>query len=143
MNKKIKALLILLGIGIIAGVLIFQFVYNKSHPDYANETALYSLDAKDVFEKYKNNTAEANEKYTGAMIQVNGSLDKVEQSDTTAVAVFVFSEGMFGDEGVRCVMLPKHVSKVRQLSLPRQVEIKGMCVGYNDTDVIMEHCVLN
>jgi len=30
MNKKIKALLILLGIGIIAGVLIFQFVYNKS-----------------------------------------------------------------------------------------------------------------
>ncbi len=142
MNRKYKIFLTILFIGVIAGLLVFQFVYNKSHPDYEKEIALYTLEAKDLLDEYRNSNAEANDKYTGTVIQVRGEIDKIEQNDSLTVAVIALSKGLFGDEGIRCTMLPEYAKEVKQMTLPEYAVVKGLCVGYNDTDVVMEHCSL-
>ncbi|MCF8230702.1 MAG: OB-fold putative lipoprotein [Bacteroidales bacterium] len=143
MRKTLKIIGILALIGIIAAFLVYRFVYNKPHPDYEKEVAEYTLSAKEFYDEFKNQTVAANKKYTGKMIQVKGELDKVIQTDSLTIGVFVFSTGMFGNEGIRCTLLPKYNQKAKNLSTPANVSIKGLCTGYNDTDVIMEHCSFN
>lgn len=143
MRKTLKIIGILALIGIIAAFLVYRFVYNKSHPDYEKEAAVYTLSAKEFYNEFKNQTAAANKKYTGKMIRVKGELDKVERTDSLTIAIFALSSGMFGDEGIRCTMLPKYNQKAKNLSTPANIIIKGLCTGYNDTDVVMEHCSFN
>ncbi len=142
MNRKYKIFLTILFIGAIAGLLVFQFVYNKSHPDYEKEVALFTLEAQELMDEYRNSNAEANDKYTGTVIQVRGEIDKIEHNDSLTVAVIALSEGLFGDEGIRCTMLPEYSKQLKEMPLPKYAVIKGLCVGYNDTDVVMEHCSL-
>ena len=62
--------------------------------------------------------------------------------DSLVIAVFVFNQGMFGDEGVRCTMLHGQTKLAANISKGNTVKIKGFCSGYNDTDVILEKCSL-
>jgi hypothetical protein len=52
------------------------------------------------------------------------------------------SEGLFGDEGIRCTMLSKFNEKAKDLVDNTNVKLKGYCTGYNDTDVIIEKCII-
>jgi len=56
--------------------------------------------------------------------------------------MFVYNKGMFGDEGIRCSFIPKFNNRLKALTYPAPVTLKGFCAGYNDTDVILEHCCL-
>jgi hypothetical protein len=46
---------------------------------------------------------------------------------------------MFGDEGIRCAMLPNHAQNIASF-IGSDVRLKGYCTGFNETDVIMEKC---
>jgi hypothetical protein len=54
--------------------------------------------------------------------------------------VFVFEQGDFGDEGIRCTMLPKYNFEAGKLQPDVEIKVKGYCTGYNETDVILEKC---
>jgi hypothetical protein len=73
------------------------------------------------------------------VIQITGRINKVESVDSLTIAVFILDEGMFGDEGIRCSMLPNHSEKTHSLE-GKTTTIKGYLTGYNDTDVILENC---
>ena len=139
--KKLKIIIgVLLVIGILGGTYGWFFVYNKPHRDYENAEADHSIAAIDCYQKFAS-LAEGDENiYTGKILEISGIPTKVETSDSLCVVVFVFNEGMFGDEGVRCSMLPGHHKKAKLLSMNESVKIKGYCTGYNDTDVVLEHC---
>ena len=143
MKKAFKIIGIIAVIGLIAGFLVYQFVYNKPHPDYEKEEAVYTLPAKKLYQEFKNQTDSANEKYSGKIIAVTGELDKVVNTDSLTIGVFAFSSGMFGEEGIRCTMLPEYTKKAKALNTPTNIKIKGLCTGFNDPDVIMEHCSFN
>ena len=123
-------------IGVFAG---YRFVYNKPHPDYENLDAAFKLDAASLFQSFKENRQDAEQKFNGEMVEISGLVWNVEQSDSLMIAVFVFEEGMFGDEGIRCTMLPDFNDDASLLE-GRTVTIKGLCTGYNETDVILEKC---
>lgn len=138
MKKWIKVLIALVIIGAVAAGLVYQFVYNKPHPDYEMEPAVYSLQAEKLFEAFKSNTQKASEKYNGKVIEVIGEIDTLEQNNELVTAVFAFSEGMFGAEGVRITMLDKYHPEIQNHPLVEKITLKGFCSGYNGTDVILE-----
>lgn len=138
MKKALKILGILIVIGAIGGILVYFFVINKPHPDYDKAEAEYSLQAADLFESYQEDRKLAGEKYNGKVVEITGTLNEVEQTDSLKVAVFIFNTGMFGDEGIRVSMLPKYNEQLDALSLPSEVSIKAYCTGYNDVDVVMK-----
>jgi len=140
MNKYLKLFLILFALGIIAFALVFMFVYNKPHKNFEKAKPEYVLDAKTLFDEFKAQKEASSEKYNGKVLKISGEIKAVEVSDTSAIIVFAFAEGMFGDEGVRCSMLPKFIMQAKSLEAGTKVTLKGFCSGYNDTDVIMESC---
>lgn len=134
---------ILAGIGLIAGTFVYIFVYNKPHTDYSKASPDYVLNAAELFEEYRTNPDVSAKKYNGKVLVVTGDLNAVEQPDSLTIAVFGFEEGLFGSEGVRCTMIPEHAGELINTAPGTNLSIKGFCTGYNDSDVILEHCSIS
>jgi hypothetical protein len=139
MNKWLKIIIGLAIFGIIVAGIGYKFIYNKPHKDYEKARPDYSLTSQALFFEYQNNKVDAQQNYNGKVIEISGYLNKVETHDSMTIAVFVMDEGIFGDEGIRCTMLPNHSENIL-LYAEKEVNIKGYCAGYNDTDVILEKC---
>ncbi len=132
--KKITGILIL--VGILGAAYVWFFVYNKPHRDYEAAKPDFVLTASSCYNYF----AMHKKDYTGKVLQIKGIAQKVETDDSLVVIVFVFNEGMFGDEGIRCTLLPKYHEQAKTLNLKKPVTVKGYCTGFNDTDVILENC---
>jgi hypothetical protein len=139
MNKWIKILIGLFILGLIGAVLGYKFIYNKPHKDYEKAKPDFELSVNDLFNQYLNNRTDAESMYNGKVLELTGTLDRVETPGTLTIAVFSMQEGMFGDEGVRCTMLPHHADGLNNY-LGKAITLKGYCTGYNETDVILEKC---
>lgn len=126
--------------GVVAAVLLYLFVYNKPHADYEKAVAAYSISAQDLYRSFTDNKPLADSLYTGKVLIISGLLASTEIRDSLTIAVFVLNQGLFGDEGIRCTMLPKFRDETTVLRTGFPVKIKGYCAGYNETDVILEHC---
>jgi hypothetical protein len=139
MKTWMKITMILLALGFIGAGLGYKFVYNKPHINYEKASVDFSLAGSELFSQFKSSTHQASERYTGKVLEISGKLNSVETPDSLTIAVFTLDEGMFGDEGIRCTMLPNHSGSISQF-IGRDVKLKGYCTGYNETDVIMEKC---
>jgi hypothetical protein len=126
--------------GIIVLFLVYKFIYNKKHPDFEKIEASVTLNAPDLYQAYKNNASQASTLYTGKVVALTGKLSKIESIDSIVTAVFVFKQGDFGDEGIRCTMLPKFNLEASKLQPDGEIKVKGYCTGFNETDVILEKC---
>ena len=140
MKTWLKILSALIIIIMVAAVIVYVFVYNKSHPDYEKMKPAFTLSASELYNSFKANTTGSETKYNGKVLSVTGKLTKVESTDSLVIAVFVFYCGMFGDEGIRCTMLPKFNEEAKKLQPANVYTIKGYCTGFNDPDVILEQC---
>ena len=137
MKLWIKILLGLVVMAIIAAAVVFNYI-NKEHPDYASTEPEIIIKPKRLYTDYTKNLELANEKYTGKIIQLEGNISKVELTDSLVILTYVYQEGDFGDEGIRVTMLKEFNKESVHLSPAKSLKIKGLCTGYNDTDVIFE-----
>ncbi len=142
MRPWIKITLVLATVGIATVLLIYHFVINKPKPDYEKIKPDYSLQAVEFYKEFKTSKENAHKLYNGKVIEIAGKLTRIESADTLTIAVFVFGQGRFGDEGIRCTMLNKFGAEVKKLKPDGIIRVKGYCTGFNETDVIMEHCSL-
>lgn len=139
MNLK-KVILILLIVGLGVGLYVYFFVLNKSHPDFAGLEADFQIPAEQLYQEFVADPTAASAKFNGKMIQLSGQINSMEAVDTLSIAVYVFNEGMFGDEGVRCTFLKAGLEGKTSVEDLAGYEIKGFCSGFNETDVILEKC---
>ena len=137
MKLWIKIILGLAVIGIIAAAVVCNYI-NKEHPDYASSEPELFIKPKRLYTDYTKNLEMANEKYTGKIIQLEGNISKVELADSLVILTYVYQEGDFGDEGIRVTLLQEFNKEAIHLSPFKSLKVKGLCTGYNDTDVIFE-----
>lgn len=142
MKTWLKILIIIAFIGLLAAFLVWKYVINKPHTDYSKAKAEVEVLASDLFNKYTGNKVTANQSYTGKVIQLKGNFSKIEQNDSSAIVIFVFRQGDFGDEGIRCVLLPEEKAKIKEIKPNQELILKGLCTGFNETDVMVEKCVI-
>ena len=141
-KKLIYILLLIILVGAISGFLVWKYYINRPSKTYENEPAAYKLSASELFHDFQNDKTKADAKYLGKVIQISGILKNVEQIDTIVKVVFAFSQGLFGDEGIRCTILQKDAAKAKKLGENYPITLKGYCTGFNDTDVILEKCII-
>jgi len=139
MKRKPSIILIAASTGLIAMLLVY-FIYNKPHKDYAGADAEYVLTPSELFDEYNFNVDEAVSKYNGKMIALKGVPDDFEVAGDLIIAVFHLDEGTFGPRGVRCTF--KEGTSLEDFTRGEFYTIKGFCSGYNDEDVILEHCTI-
>ncbi|HRY97707.1 MAG TPA: hypothetical protein P5550_01490 [Bacteroidales bacterium] len=142
MLRKYRTWLLLLLVAVLAGAVIAYRMYNKPHPDYTMMEPEHTLSVSSIYEAFMNDAQAANALYTGKVVQLSGTLTRVEALDTTSLLVFALEEGMFGEQGVRATLHPEHAAEATGLTDGLSISIKGYCTGFNDTDVILEKCVV-
>jgi hypothetical protein len=141
MNNLKKFILISLVIGLAVGVYTWFFVYNKPHADYAQMEAVAEMTAETCYSAFANSDTIA-QSWLGQVIQVSGTVSLLEQVDSTWIYVMVVNpDGMFGPEGIRCSMKIDAQDWGMQ-EYPADLSIKGYCTGFNETDVILEQCII-
>lgn len=137
--KKIGLIaIVLLILAGAAAFIVYKYVYNKPHTDYVKAKAELSVAAKRLWTDYSMNKDIADKKYTGKVLEIEGKIMRVETVDNLVIVVFAYRRGDFGDEGIRVTMLPEYQQAAKGINPFKDIKIKGICTGYNDTDVIME-----
>ena len=136
--KRINYIVLILLLAGVAIFFVYENTYNKKHPDYEEIAVAFDLSPKQLYEEFTGDAVTASEKYNDKVISVSAENSKLEKGDSLLTAVFVFNEGMFGDEGVRCTFL-SHFADLNESDLTG-AKIKGVCRGYNEVDVILEKC---
>ena len=121
---------------------LYKFYINKPHRDIEKADPDFTLKTENLYKEYTKNKVHSDSLYNGKVIQISGKVDKIETTDSLVIAVFVFSKDDFGDAGIRCTMLPKYNNELKNIIKGTEINIKGACSGYNDTDVILEKCSL-
>ena len=124
-------ILIILSI-VIIGALVFYF-FNKPVDDLSSAEAEFSISAEGIFDSFSNNEAEANQKYLDKIIEVEGDIKEIVDSNGEWVVVLKSNDPIFG---VSCKLSgnQKNLPKVNQ-----RVKIKGLCAGFL-SDVILTRC---
>lgn len=139
MKKFLIIALLLLIVGIIAAFFVYKYYYNKPHPDYKTAKVDLAIEAKRLWTDYSMNKDIADPKYTGKILEIDGTIMRVEEVDSMVIVVFAYRKGDFGDEGVRVTMLPEFNQQAKAINPFKPIHIKGLCTGYNGTDVILEN----
>lgn len=142
MKKTLIIIGILIVVGAVAALLVYKYVYNKPHPDYVTAEPEAKVKAKRLYTDFSKNPEIANERYGGKVVQIEGNLTRVDMVDTLVVLVYVYGDDDMFEEGIRVTMLPQFHNEAKKLSKMRPVKVKGLCTGYNGTDVILEKGVL-
>lgn len=139
MKKWIKIIAVLIILGLVGAVAAYVFVYNKPHPSYAKLEADYNISANVLYSQFMINSKTASEKYNGKMLLIEGTLSAIEVTDNASIAYFILEEGVFGNQGIRVSMMPEYATALSKEMIEKKIKIKGLCAGFNDTDVILEH----
>lgn len=141
MKKPLKIGIILFVTGLIAAALVWKFYVNKPHEDIANATPAYSLATDELWHEYETNREIADSLYNNQVIELTGSLSRVDKNDSLVSVIFVMAaDSMFGDKTIACQMYKQYNEEAGALTVGAKVKIKGICVGYDDTDVKFNKC---
>lgn len=141
MKKIFKIGLILAATGVVTVALVWKFYVNKPHEDIDNATPAYSLSTEEIWQKYNSDLKSADSLYTGKVIELSGSLSRVDKNDSLVSVIFVMAaDSMFGDKTISCQMYKKHNDEAVALTAGANVKIKGFCTGFNDPDIKLSKC---
>lgn len=115
-----------------ASLLLSSCVFRKQD-DLSKKKADFTMTATELFEAFEENEETANEKYIGKTIQVNGTVNQVDDKN------IVLGDGM---TSVNCALSIKAASEMPDISTGQEVTIKGECAGLNLFDVNLTKCVI-
>jgi len=134
MNKKLKKILIVLGVLIVVGYFTLPMIkdyiiYNLGKRDIQSEEAAFTLKTKDIVEEFTANEAAANKKYLEKPVAISGVITSV---NTKEVVV---------DEVAICNFTTADAT----LKAGQTVTVKGRVVGYDDLmgGLNLDQCSIN
>jgi len=130
----------LLLLSILAFFLINKYYLNKADRNIQEEKVLFVMSASDLFNSFFSDSKSANDIFLDKTGLVSGKISSVEKANNQKVISMVFRKGIFGDEGVRCVMNDNSDNETEKFEIGTYVVLKGVCMGYNQTDVILTKC---
>ena len=134
MSKKLKKILIVLGVLIVVGYFTFPIVKdymvnNMGKRDLQSEDAAFTLKAKDFVAEFTAKEVEANKKFLEKPVVISGSITSVNDKEVIV------------DEVVVCSFIAADAS----LKVGQTVNVKGRVVGFDDLmgSVNMDQCSIN
>ncbi len=134
MSKKLKTILIIIGVlilgGVIAGPKIKDYmVNNMGKRDLQSEDPAFTLNAKDFVAEFTSKEAEANKKYLEKPVVISGVIASINDKEVIL------------DNVVVCGFTAADAS----LKVGQTVSVKGRVVGFDDLmgSVNMDQCSIN
>ena len=132
-KKLIISILVLLIITVIAGTYIYR-EYNRRNPSVSALDAAYFMKAAELISSFSKDSANANARYLGKIIQVAGFVKSV---DKDASGNYTVSLGdSVGMSSVRCSMTDADTSYLSSQKITgSSLVLKGICTGFMPDDM--------
>ncbi|MFN8256265.1 MAG: hypothetical protein U0W24_11280 [Bacteroidales bacterium] len=125
---------------LIGATLAYFYIFHSAHKNTFDEKAVYSITADSLYNAFASDEQNANTKFLGKIIEVEGKLLSVKEMSESYQLTFV-------DEmaGVTCMIDSNYAvqqkAEILKLKTGDRVKIKGQCNGFL-TDVQLDRCVL-
>lgn len=140
MKKIYKIGILLFAVAIIGGFIVNHYVFHKKHKNTFELKADYSLTADDLFKEFETNEDNANTKYLGKILDVEGKILGIKELSGSYQLSFV--DEIFG---VTCMIDSNYAVQQKDELLALKagdfIKIKGQCNGYL-SDVKLDRCVI-
>jgi len=135
-----KGIFILLAlVAVLIGAAIYGWKeFHRRHEETASMTAAFSVPAPALVKAFQDDENKANKQYNDKVINVSGTVVKVEHNDSTQ-NVQLDGQSM---GGVICQFESSHRSDLKTLHPGQAVSIKGVCTGML-LDVVLVRCAID
>lgn len=110
-----------------------------SESERPGEQPVQRVSAEDLDDAFDDDEAAANAKYKDKVIEVTGTVRRIDRSDPAAVTVELKS-GDAADDVIDCEFAPADSEQARALKKGESVVIRGTCVGLVKKTVTLERC---
>ncbi|MCX6238593.1 MAG: hypothetical protein NTY07_13705 [Bacteroidia bacterium] len=139
-RKTLRILLWIILAGIVVATSAVYYVFNKPRRNISKESAVYTMEAKQLISEFKKDEDSATKKYLDKTITVKGEIKSIRTLDNQS-KVFSLEDEM---EGVSCTVdsadVVKNYSKLTQFTKGSNVTFKGRCSGML-MDIQIINCV--
>src|ERR1035437_300852 len=133
-NKILKYGIWVVLIGLLAGICIAIYMFNKPKRDISNTKPEYTVTAEQLLTEFTKNEQAANAKYLsesgGKVIQVSGIVAEIDQKGDTTLTISL--KGLSDSQRINCSMEKTGIPEAKSLKVGDKVSIKGECTGYLD-----------
>lgn len=130
--KKLLGILVL--VGLIGGGFMYWYTFHKPHRNVEREKAAFSMTADELFNAYDSDESAANEKYLDQVIELEGTIMELSDSqDGRSLVVLEAEAAMLGGASIRLA----EGQSSDGLETGQSVKLKARCVGM-DMEVKME-----
>jgi len=142
MKKKLfLTLLILAFVLVLVGIGGYLYVFRKAPADLSKARTDFRVEAPALFEAFEKDEKAASARYVGAVLEVRGALEGIEQSEW-GQTILTFVDPFFGVTAtIDSVMSVRQESWIGSLNRGDTVTVKGRCDGML-TDVRLVKCML-
>jgi hypothetical protein len=139
LSKKIKYILV--GLGVLAiGIGIYAYKeYNRKPSDLADTEAVDQISASVIINAYSINEDDANKKYLGKVIEVSGTVAELSNQQDTAFTILLGDST--NSSRVSCTIDKKHIAAAKKYPIGKVVNVRGICTGYL-MDVELNRCFI-
>ena len=134
MKQKILFFLVLV---LLVGAYITYRVFKNASASVENEKVAYTVSVIDLVSEFENDENLANSKYLNKVIEVTGTIEKIETKDNT-VNIYLSEEN--STSNVICGFDAKMIDKLNIIE-GQSVKVKGLCTGYL-FDVVLNKCAV-
>ncbi len=140
--KKSILLITLIVVAIIAWYSYTQ--YNRKNVDITTKKTEHNIDALSLIAAFEKDTASSSKKYIDKIVEVTGTIKKIEAEEAPAVLFLGDSNQM---SAIVCSMDSVYATTYSSLKKGTKITIKGICNGYQydellGTDVKLNRCVI-
>ena len=136
MNKKLVFGIIFAGM-IAAGAMAF-YMYNKPHRNIETEKAAFVIGASELYDEFELDESAANEKYLDQVIDVNGTIDEVRQTNEgNTMLILLADNALVGGVSATFEELISEPALVRGDHVRAKCRCTGMLM-----DVVLTNCFL-
>jgi hypothetical protein len=140
MSAKIsKKMIITLIVIIIGGMATMSYVFRGAENSVANENAVYTTTADELFSVFEENETAANEKYLGKVVEVTGTIGEIEKTENGQLVLLLTCNSPMG--GIRCTFETRQDKVIKQVSQGASCTVKGKCSGML-MEVVLDNCSL-
>ncbi len=133
-----KVILLLLVLVLAAAGYYAYSEYNRENDILSDVEPIAVIQALNLVQDYEENEADADQMYSGKVIEVKGTVASIENPTDTLVTVYLKGELL---NGVACEMDMRTWEERWAPVEGEEVALKGKCTGYL-TDVVLVQCVL-
>jgi hypothetical protein len=127
------------GIGILLICLAGWGLYTvyKPHRNVEGEDAVATLTASTLYNDFSKNESQANQKWLGKVLEVNGTISTVTESGNYISLNLAATK----DGGVNCSLSKKDLPADQKFKKGDSISVKGKCTGFL-MDVNLVDCII-